>query len=445
MSHVLQRVSGVVPPLVASASGLILRTADGREIIDATGGAAVACIGHGDKRVQAAVADQMAAVSYVHTSFFTVAATEALADSLVGHGPGGLTRALFLSGGSEAMEAALKIARQYFLERGQPKRTRFIARRQAYHGNTLGALASGGETARQGPFGPMLADIFTSVSPAYAYRYRQPGETEAAYVTRLADELDAEFQRLGPDTVAAFVAETVGGSTLGAVTAPAGYFRAVREVCDRYGALLILDEIFCGMGRTGAMHAWQHEGVSPDLQTIAKGLGAGYLPIAALLVHGRVDQAIADGSGVLMHGNTYSGHPVACAAALAVQRVIAADGLVANAGAMGARLLAGLHEKFDGHACVGDVRGRGLLVAIEFVADRANKTPFPRDLDVSGRIKRAALARGLATYASRGTADGHLGDHVLLAPPYIAKPAEVDRIVDILAVAVDAAMNDLPR
>lgn len=445
MSHVLQRVSGVVPPLVESAYGLIIRTTDGHEIIDATGGAAVACIGHGDKRIQAAVDAQMASISYVHTSFFTVAATEALADILVGHAPGGLTRALFLSGGSEAMEAALKIARQYFLERGEPKRARFIARRLAYHGNTLGALASGGQTARQGAFGPMVPDIFSSVSPAFAYRYQQAGESEPAYVARLADELDAEFQRLGPDTVAAFVAETVGGSTIGAVTPPSGYFRAIRDVCDRYGALLILDEVFCGMGRTGAMHAWEHEGISPDLQTIAKGLGAGYQPIAALLVHRRVDQAIANGSGVLMHGHTYSGHPVACAAALAVQKVIAEDGLVANAGAMGTRMLARLHEAFDGHAHVGDVRGRGLLVAIELVADRHTKSPFSVNLDVSGHIKREAFNRGLATYARRGTADGKIGDHVLLAPPYIATAADVDRIVELLIAAVDAAMKTLPR
>ena len=285
MSEVLQRVAGVVPPIAVSAQGLMIRLADGREIIDGTGGAAVACIGHGNRKVRDAIAAQLDRVPYVHTMFFTVPATEELAHVLVGHKPGGLTKAMFLTGGSEAMEAALKITRQYHLERGEPDRTRFISRQLSYHGNTLGALGAGPDAARNGPFGPYVSDRFSSVSPAFAYHYRRAEESEAAYVARLAAELDAEFERLGPETVAGFIAETIVGSTAGAVTAPVGYFRAIREVCDRHGALLILDEVFCGMGRTGTMHAWEAEVVSPDIQTIAKGLGAGYQPIAAILVH----------------------------------------------------------------------------------------------------------------------------------------------------------------
>lgn len=441
LTEVLQRVAGVVPPLAVSAEGLIIRLADGREIIDATGGAAVACIGHGNARVKAAIAAQLDRIAYVHTSFFTVEATEQLAESLVGHAPGGLTKAMFLSGGSEAMEAALKVTRQYFLEIGEPRRTRFIARRQSYHGNTIGALGTQAESARAGAFAPFILDNFSSVSPAYAYRHQRADESEADYVARLAAELDAEFERLGPDSVAAFIAETVIGSTVGAVTAPTGYFRAMREVCDRHGALLILDEVFCGMGRTGAMHAWEHEGVSPDIQTVAKGLGAGYQPIAAILVQGRIADAIAAGSGTLWHGHTYTGHPVACAASLAVQQVLAEDKLVANAKAMGERLRDRLDSRFGAHPHVGDIRGRGLLVAIEIVADRATKTPFDVGAQMHARIKREALDRGLATYTRGGTADGKVGDHALLAPPYIVTAAEVDRIVDILGDAVEAAVG----
>ena len=440
MSQVLQRVSGVVPPYAISAEGILIRLADGREIIDATGGAAVACIGHGNAKVKAAIAAQLDAIAYVHTMFFTVEATERLATSLVGHAPGGLTKAMFLSGGSEAMEAALKVTRQYFLEIGQPQRTRFIARRQCYHGNTIGALGAQGDSARAGPFAPFILDNFSSVSTAFAYRHQRSDETEAAYVARLAAELDAEFERLGPDTVAAFIAETVIGSTVGAVTAPAGYFKAMREVCDRHGALLILDEVFCGMGRTGAMHAWEHEGVSPDIQMIAKGLGAGYQPIAAILVQGRISDAIAAGSGTLWHGHTYTGHPVACAGALAVQQVMAEEHLVANAKAMGQRLRERLDSRFGNHPHVGDIRGRGLLVAIEMVEDRSTKAPFAVEKAMHARIKREALARGLATYTRGGTIDGKLGDHALLAPPYIITAAEVDRVVDILGDAVDAAV-----
>ena len=441
MSEVLQRVAGVVPPLAVSAQGLMIRLADGREIIDGTGGAAVACIGHRNRKVRDAIAAQLDRVPYVHTMFFTVPATEELAHILVGHKPGGLAKAMFLTGGSEAMEAALKITRQYHLERGEPNRTRFVSRQLSYHGNTLGALGAGPDAARKGPFGPYVSDRFSSVSPAFAYHYHRADESEAAYVARLAAELDAEFERVGPETVAGFIAETIVGSTAGAVTSPPGYFRAIREVCDRHGALLVLDEVFCGMGRTGTMHAWEAEGISPDIQTIAKGLGAGYQPIAAILVHGRVADAIAAGSGVLMHGHTYTGHPVACAGALAVQQVMAEEGLVENARAMGERLFAALHERFGQHPFVGDVRGRGLLAAIELVEDREAKRPFPRSEQLTSRIRAAALERGLAVYTRFGTKDGTLGDHALLAPPYIAAAADIDRMVGILGDSVDAIVG----
>jgi adenosylmethionine-8-amino-7-oxononanoate aminotransferase len=337
----------------------------------------------------------------------------------------------------------LKLGRQYFLEIGQPQRTRFISRRQSYHGNTLGALAASGNMARREPYLPLLAGAFSHVSPAFSYRFKRDQETDSAYVQRLADELEAEFQRLGPDTVAAFCAETVVGATAGAVTAPAGYFSAVRAVCDRHGALLILDEVMCGMGRTGTMHAWEQEGVGPDIQMIAKGLGGGYQPIGGLLIHGRIISALESGSRAFTHGHTYLAHPVACAAALAVQQTIAEENLIANVRTVGERMRLVLCERFGDHPHVGDIRGRGLLQTVKLVRDRDTKAPFAPNIKLHARVKREAFALGLACYPMGGTIDGVHGDHILLAPPYIATAGDVEKIVTILGRAVDAALASI--
>src|SRR5580698_3962950 len=310
MSRVLHRTVSFQPSVAVRGEGLMLTLSDGRQIIDASGGAAVACLGHGNTRVAAAVGAQAGKLAYAHTGFFTSEPAEALADMLLENEPGGLSHAFFVSSGSEAMESALKLARQYFLERGEPNRTRFIARQQSYHGNTLGALSAGGNFARREPYEPIMADRFSLVSPCFPFHFQGPGETDPEYVARLARELDEEFQRVGPDTVAAFCAETVVGATAGCVTALPGYFRAIREVCDRYGALLVLDEVMCGNGRTGTTHAWEQEGITPDIQVIAKGLGGGYQPIGGLLISGRIVQALAAGSGGFLHGQTYQAHPV---------------------------------------------------------------------------------------------------------------------------------------
>jgi adenosylmethionine-8-amino-7-oxononanoate aminotransferase len=442
-SRVLHRSLRHTPPKAIGGEGIWLFGGDGRKVLDASGGAAVSCIGHQHPRVIAAIARQASRLAFAHTAFFSSEPAEALADHLVGDEPGGLAYAYFVSGGSEAIEASIKLARQYFLETGQPRRQRFIARRQSYHGNTLGALSAGGNAWRREPYGPLLSPSFSHVTPAFAYHEKREDESEEDFVSRLAAELDAEFQRLGPDTVAAFIAEPVVGATAGCVPAPEGYFRAVRKTCDKYGALLILDEVMCGMGRTGTTHAWEQEGIAPDIQAIAKGLGGGYQPIGAMLASGRIVDSIEQGSGSFQHGHTYLAHPLACAAALEVQRVIYEEKLLDRVKELGRYLEHRLTERFGNHRHVGDIRGRGLFQAIELVSDRATRKSFDPDFKLNQRIKAAAFEGGLACYPSGGTVDGKSGDHVLLAPPYIASKDDVDMIVERLGSAVDTALRSI--
>jgi adenosylmethionine-8-amino-7-oxononanoate aminotransferase len=439
-TRVFHRQLQTTPPVAVSGHGAWIVDADGREYLDASGGAAVSCLGHAHPDVLAAMHAQIDRLAYAHTSFFTTEVAEALAEHLVARAPEGISHAYFVSGGSEGVEAALKMARQYFLEIGQPQRTHFIARRQSYHGNTLGALAVGGNAWRREPFAPILMPA-THVSPCYPYREQRTDETPEQYGQRLADELDATITRIGPDKVIAFVAETVGGATAGVLTPVPGYFRAVREVCDRHGVLLLLDEVMCGMGRTGTLHACEQDGVAPDLLVIAKGLGGGYQPIGAVLAQRRIVDAMSSGSGFFQHGHTYLGHPVACAASLAVQQVIERDGLLAQVRASGQRLEHQLHAAFDAHPNVGDIRGRGLFWGVELVRDCADKTPFDPALKLHARVKREAMARGLMVYPMGGTVDGRSGDHVLLAPPFIASASELNTAVERLHAAIDAAIQ----
>lgn len=442
MSHVLHR-SGAIPHIAVRGEGIYLHTADGHAVIDASGGAAVACLGHGNRRVAEAIGRQAATMAYSHTGTFSNQPAEDLAEILLANEPGGLTRAWFCSSGSEGNEAAIKLARQYFLEIGQPQRIRTIARRQSYHGTTLGALAAGGNMMRREKFEPILSPVHSLVSPCFAYRFKHDHETDAQYLERLAVELDAEFQRVGPENVMAFLAEPIVGATTGCVVAVPGYFKRVREICDRYGALLILDEVMCGMGRSGTMHAWEQEGIVPDIQVIAKGLGGGYQPIGGILIADRVVQALANGSGGFLHGQTYQAHPVACAAALEVQRIIRDEKLVDNVRAMGVKLEQALTERFGNHRHVGDIRGRGLFWAIELVTDRATKAVFDPALKLNERVKAEGIARGVATYPMGGTIDGKQGDHVIVAPPYIVNEADINAIVERLGDAVDAALKDV--
>ncbi|WP_027151862.1 aspartate aminotransferase family protein [Mesorhizobium sp. WSM2561] len=439
MTHILHRQIHASLPVAAGGKGIELFDRDGRAYIDASGGAAVSCLGHGHPEVTAALHAQADKLAYAHTSFFTNEPAETLADKLVAGAPQGISHVYFVSGGSEAVEAAVKMARQFFVETGRPERRNVIARRQSYHGNTLGALAAGGNEWRRAQFRPLLIDTH-HIDPCYAYRYQKAGESEAAYGLRAAQALEDKILELGPDTVMAFVAEPVVGATAGAVPAVAGYFRHVREICDRYGVLLILDEVMCGMGRTGTLHACEQDGVAPDLMTIAKGLGGGYQPIGAVLLSRRIFDAFAEGSGFFQHGHTYMCHPMACAAALAVQEVIDRDDLLANVRAMGAHLSRRLGEWFGNHAHIGDIRGRGLFMGIELVEDRSTKAPFEPKRKLNATIKREAMARGLLVYPAAGTIDGLRGDHVLLAPPFIIDAAAIDAVVERLGDAIDAAV-----
>lgn len=438
-THVMHRHLRHTPPVAVRGQGVWLEDAAGRRYIDASGGAAVSCLGHGHPDVLAAMHRQIDQLAYAHTSFFTTEVAEQLADQLIRTAPAGMSHAYFVSGGSEAVEAALKMARQYYLEIGQPERSHFIARRQSYHGNTLGALAVGGNEWRRRQFAPLLVDV-THVSPCYPYRDQRAGETPEQYGQRLARELDETIRRVGPGKVLAFVAETVGGATAGVLVPVPGYFKAVREVCDRHGVLLILDEVMCGMGRTGTLHACEQEGVVPDLMTIAKGLGGGYQPIGAVLAQGQLVEAMSAGSGFFQHGHTYLGHAVACAAALAVQQVIERDGLLQKVQRGAQVLQALLAEKFAKHPHVGELRGRGYFWGVELVAERAGKTPFDPARRLHARVKSEAFARGLLVYPMGGTVDGRYGDHILLAPPFIVTDDELALIVERLAEAVDAAI-----
>src|ERR1700744_331379 len=439
MTTVFHRTPKQILPIAVAGDGIEIIDSTGKRYIDASGGAAVSCLGHSNQRVIDAIRRQAQQLPYAHTSFFTTGPAEELADRLVASAPAGLEHVYFVSGGSEAIEAALKLARQYFVEKGETQRRHFIARRQSYHGNTLGALAIGGNAWRREPFLPILIEAH-HVSPCYAYREKRAGETEEAFAQRLADELEQKILELGPDTVAAFVAETVVGATAGAVPPVREYFRKIRAVCDKYGVLLILDEVMSGMGRTGYLFGGGEDGASPDILAIAKGLGAGYQPIGATLVSNEIFDTIVGGSGFFQHGHTYIGHATACAAALEVQRVIAEDKLLDNVQARGEQLRAQLREHYAQHPYIGDVRGRGLFVGVELVQDRASKIPFDASLKLHAAIRREAFARGLMVYPMGGTVDGKVGDHVLLAPPFICTARDIDEIASRLADAISGAL-----
>lgn len=441
MSNVLGRNSRTELPTVASGEGVYLFDKNGKRYLDGSGGAAVSCLGHSNARVRAALKNQLEKLAFAHTGFFTSEPAELLAEHLIAKAPNGMDKVYLVSGGSEAVEAAIKLARQYFLEIGQPRRNRIIARRQSYHGNTLGALAVGGNLWRRRQFAPLLIET-SHISPCYAYRGQQPKETIEQYSLRTANELEEEITRLGSDNVMAFIAEPVVGATLGAVPPTLGYFEHIRKICDQHGILFIADEVMCGAGRTGDMFAIDQESVTPDIITMAKGLGAGYQPLGAMLCQKYIHDAIAEGSGFFQHGHTYHGHSLAAAAGVAVLREMDEEGLVDLVKQTGEYLHSALSLEFGQHPYVGDIRGRGLFLGIEFVVDRRTKEPFDPNLNMAGKLKAAAMSEGLICYPMQGTIDGSRGDHVLLAPAYIITKAQVDELVEKLARAIERVFGN---
>ncbi|MEM5543172.1 aspartate aminotransferase family protein [Sulfitobacter sp. AS92] len=442
MSHVFPRHCNTTLPTAIAGDGCFLIDQDGKRYFDGSGGAAVSCLGHSNARVRDAVKAQVDQMAFAHTSFFTSDPAEQLADLLIEHAPGDLDRVYFVSGGSEAVESAIKLARQFHLENGEPARKHLIARRQSYHGNTIGALSAGGNAWRRQQFAPLLVEM-SHIAPCYEYAERPEDESPEDYGLRTANELEAEILRLGPETVMAFIAEPVVGATLGAVPAVPGYLRRIREICDQYGVLLILDEVMCGMGRTGHLYACEADGIAPDILTIAKGLGAGYQPIGAMLCTSQIYNTIAQGTGFFQHGHTYIGHPVAAAAGLAVVQEILENDLIPQVTARGTYLQQQLEARLGQHPHVGDIRGRGLFRGVELVADRGSKTPFDPKYGVAAKVKKAAFAEGLICYPMPGARDGRVGDHILLAPPFIASEAELSGLVDMLATAIDKVLAEL--
>ena len=442
MSHVFHRHTRAQLPVAAGGDGPYVIDSNGKRYLDASGGAAVSCLGHSNREVADAIKHQVDKIAYAHTSFFTSEPAEALADLLIDLAPGDMERVYFVSGGSEAMEASLKLARQYWLERGQPEKKVFIARRQSYHGNTLGALAVGGNAWRRAQFAPLLMDTH-HIAPCYPYRDRRPDESEMDYGQRVANELETAIEEIGADQVIAFVAETVVGATSGVLVPVPGYFQRVREICDHHGILLILDEVMCGMGRTGSRFACEQENIHGDIIAIAKGLGAGYQPAGAMVVSKEIYTTIQEGSGFFQHGHTYMGHPTTAAAALAVQNIVSRDNLMDNVRAMGASIMDGLGQRLGEHPNVGDIRGRGLFIGIELVSDRETKTPFDPTVPLHTRIKQTAMESGLMCYPMSGTIDGQHGHHILLAPPFIIDDSHVEEIVSKLGDAVESVTGDL--
>lgn len=446
-THLIHRTLAADYPAVVRGEGIYLWDKSGKRYMDASGGAAVSCLGHGHQKVLAAIKSQLDGVAYAHTSFFTSEPAERLADFLIARAPEGFGRVCFVSGGSEGVEGALKLVRQAHWERGEKARSHFIARDQSYHGGTLGMLALGGHRYRREAFEAMFGEgmSMSHVAACYPYRHQQVDETAEEYGLRAARTLEDQILRVGPDKVAGFVVETVAGATLGCVPPPPGYFREVRRICDRYGVCLIVDEVMAGMGRTGSLFAILSEGVSPDVIIIAKGLGAGYQPIGAVLVREAIAEAIENGSGDLKWSHTYMAHPTACAAALAVQTVIEEEGLLANVQARGAELMSRLQDRFGQHANVGDIRGRGLLIALELVKDRASKQPFLREQKLAERFKVAGMRNGLCCYPSGGTIDGRQGDHVLLAPAFIITSDQTAELVELLDKTLADSLSGVER
>jgi len=426
MSSVFYRNPRHTYPRGARGEGVYLYDDTGKQYLDGSGGAAVTCLGHGHPDVIAAIKGQVDQLAYAHTAFFTNEPQEQLAARLAERFGEEGARVYFLSSGSEANETAIKLARQYWLAKGSPDKHVVISREQSYHGNTLGALSLSGNPMRREIFAPCLHD-WPRIAPCYAYRHQQDDETDDEYGERAAQALEDAIIQHGAENIAAFIAETVVGATLGAVPPTGPYLKRIREICDKHDVLLILDEVMAGSGRSGTYFAFEQDGVLPDITTIAKGLGGGYQAIGATIVRGHIHDAIVEAFNFFEHGHTYIGHATACAAGLAVSDVIDRDDLLKNVQSVGELLFGELKIAFGDHPNVGNIRGRGLFIGIELVEDRDTKKPADRTY--GGRIKQAAMDNGLVIYPGGRTADGEQGAHILLAPPFIYDASHVDELV----------------
>src|SRR6478609_10594893 len=424
------------PPVAVEAHGTTIVDADGREYLDAAGGAIVVNVGHGRAEIAAVMAAQATRLAYAHGSAFTTEPLEAYAREVAVHLPVDDPAIYPVSGGSEAIETALKLARAYHVARGEADRQIVYGRWGSYHGNTLGALDLSGRRTLRRPYEGWLGR-FRHVSAAYPYRADEPGANALGSAEALATELDRAFEAAGPRTVAAFVAEPIVGATLAAAVPPDGYWRAIADVCRRHGVLLIADEVMTGFGRTGRWFALDHWGVRPDILVAAKGASSGYWPFGFVAASSEVHATVTGGSG-FVHGFTYSHSPVGAAVAREVLRILEDESLVEASAAKGERLSALASQAFGDHPAVGEIRGRGLMIGIELVADRATREPFPRAARVTESVVRAARERGVLVYSSTGCANGIDGDTILLGPPFVVTNAELERIASVLAESIDA-------
>ena len=441
--RVFRRSTVDAPPVAVSASGSTIRDSAGREYLDAAGGAIVVNVGHGRAEIAAIMARQAGRLAYAHGSTFTTEPLEAYATEVAAVLPVDDPAIYPVSGGSEAIETALKLVRAYHLARGEPDRSVVIARHGSYHGNTLGALDLSGRPPLRRPYEPWLGR-FRHVSAAYPYRAGEAGANALGDGAALAAELDGAISEAGPGRVAAFVAEPIVGATLAAAVPPDEYWPAIAEVCSRHGVLLVADEVMTGFGRTGRWFGLDHWGVRPDVLVAAKGATSGYWPFGFVAAAGPVFEAVTAPGGGFVHGFTYSHAPVGAAVAREVLRILHDEDLVAASASKGQRLQALLHERLDGHERVGEIRGRGLMVGVELVADLATRRPFPRAAKVTEAIVLAARRRGLLVYSGTGNANGTDGDTILLGPPFIVTDDELVRIADVLAEAVTEAVDGSP-
>ena len=435
-SHLMHRSLRDEPDIVKNAKGSYIFLQNGQKVLDGCGGAAVIAVGHGNSEVIEAVSKQLSVVSYVHTFEFTTPAAEDLANILLKNYNGKIAKVYFANSGSEANEAAVKVAVQYFYEQGKTSKTQFISRKQSYHGNCLAGMSLSGHVLRRKPFENLVSDKFHKVSEANEYRGKKNDETSDEYVGRLANELEDKILEVGPDNVAGFFAETIVGATTGCVTPPKGYLKAIQKVCEKYDVLLIMDEIMCGSGRTGTFFAWEQENIVPDITTSGKALGGGYSPLSAVFMSPKVVDVLLSGSASFNNGHTFQCYPLSCAAGISVQKIIQRDNLLQNVRKMGEYLGQALVQELKDIKIVGNIRGRGLFWGVEFVKDKLSKEAIDPQIRIGQRIQHKALENGVASYPGFGTIDGLSGDHILIAPSYDITQDQIDVMVQKVAASI---------